>query len=89
MLTGISRGLEKEGARRVSEGLGTHTCAGAVQADDGGHSCELPPRPVAGQMPLAQSQCRWRVRVPDRPLPSPSKRSWHWSWLQKQPPARK
>jgi hypothetical protein len=30
VLTGISRGLEKEGARRVREGLGTHacTCAG-------------------------------------------------------------
>lgn len=36
MLTGISRGPEKEGARRVREGLGTHACAGAVPADEGG-----------------------------------------------------
>lgn len=47
MLTGISRGLEKEGARREREGLGTRACAGAVPADEGGHSCELPQRPVA------------------------------------------
>lgn len=48
MFTGISRGLEEEGARRVREGLGSHACAGTVQADEASHSRELPHRPVAG-----------------------------------------